>query len=65
MIYDVTGTIYGAVEPDRFVIMGNHRDAWVFGAVDPNSGTAPLMEIARAFGELRKNGILSIAMANI
>ena len=38
------------------MIMGNHRDAWVFGAVDPNSGTAALMEIARAFSELRKDG---------
>ena len=35
--------------------MGNHRDAWVFGAVDPNSGTAGLMEIARVAGLLRKN----------
>ena len=40
---------------DRQVVMGNHRDAWVFGAVDPNSGTAGLMEIARVAGLLRKN----------
>lgn len=26
----------------RFV---NHRDAWTFGAVDPNSGTASLLEV--------------------
>ena len=31
-------------------------DAWVFGAVDPNSGTAVLEEIARAFGTLRTKG---------
>lgn len=29
----------------RFVILGNHRDAWTFGAVDPNSGTAALLEV--------------------
>ena len=38
------------------VILGNHRDAWVFGAVDPNSGTAVLQEMARAFGTLRTKG---------
>src|SRR2546429_7535829 len=36
--------------------MGNHRDAWVFGAVDPNSGTATMLETARAFGQLLKSG---------
>ncbi|RWW08572.1 hypothetical protein GW17_00027976 [Ensete ventricosum] len=29
----------------RYVILGNHRDAWAFGAVDPNSGTAALLEV--------------------
>ena len=41
---------------DRVVILGNHRDAWVFGAADPNSGTAALMEIARSFSVLRSYG---------
>ena len=40
---------------DRQVILGNHRDAWVFGAVDPNSGTAVLMELARSLSVLRAN----------
>ena len=43
---------------DRFVILGNHRDAWVFGGVDPNSGTAALMELARALSDLRSIGEL-------
>lgn len=30
----------------------NHRDAWVFGAADPNSGTATMLEVARGFGKL-------------
>ena len=44
---------------DRFVILGNHRDAWVFGGVDPNSGTAALMELARALSDLRSKGKLT------
>ncbi|MBA0777504.1 hypothetical protein Gotri_005517, partial [Gossypium trilobum] len=43
-IQNVMGVIEGVEEPDRFVILGNHRDAWTFGAVDPNSGTAALLE---------------------
>ncbi|XP_018020759.1 putative N-acetylated-alpha-linked acidic dipeptidase [Hyalella azteca] len=34
-------------DPDRFVVVGNHRDAWMFGSVDPSSGTAVMMEISR------------------
>ena len=37
-------------------MVGNHRDAWVFGGVDPSGGTACLMEIARALGRALKNG---------
>ncbi|MBI3952321.1 MAG: M28 family metallopeptidase [Acidobacteria bacterium] len=55
-IWNVIGRIEGAVEPDRLVILGNHRDAWVFGAVDPNSGSTAMLEVARGFGELLKNG---------
>lgn len=36
--------------------MGNHRDAWVFGAIDPSSGTAVMMEASRVMGELVKSG---------
>ena len=42
--------------PDRYVLLSNHRDAWVYGAVDPTSGTAVQMEQARAMGELRATG---------
>lgn len=55
-LWDVVARIDGAPEKDRWVIMGNHRDAWVFGAVDPNSGTATMLETARAFGQLLKSG---------
>lgn len=55
-IYNVIGKIRGTEEPDRYVLMGNHRDAWVFGAADPTSGTAILMELSRGLGELLKSG---------
>lgn len=42
---------------DRYVLVGNHRDAWVFGALDPSSGTAVMMEISRVMGELVKSGL--------
>ena len=49
-------TIPGTVEPDRWVMVGNHRDAWVYGAVDPGSGTAATLEMCRALGAAVKNG---------
>jgi len=35
------------------IILGNHRDAWVFGAVDPNSGTTALLEVGRTLSVLQ------------
>jgi len=55
-IWNVISRIDGDEEKDRWVIMGNHRDAWVFGAVDPNSGTTAMLETARAFGAMLKQG---------
>lgn len=55
-IFDVIGTIYGDVEPDRYALIGNHRDAWVYGGVDPSSATAVVTEIARVLGGLKKAG---------
>ncbi|KAI8337463.1 hypothetical protein BC941DRAFT_452316 [Chlamydoabsidia padenii] len=55
-IWNVIGVINGTEEPEHAVIFGNHRDAWVYGAVDPSSGSAVLLETARVFGELLKTG---------
>lgn len=55
-IFNVIGTIRGSLEPDRYVLMGNHRDAWVYGAADPSSGTSILMEVSRGLGRLLKAG---------
>ncbi|XP_069615346.1 N-acetylated-alpha-linked acidic dipeptidase 2 isoform X1 [Ranitomeya imitator] len=55
-IYDVIGTIRGAVEPDRYIILGGHRDSWVFGGIDPTTGAAVLQEVARSFGAKVREG---------
>lgn len=55
-IWNVISRIDGDEEKDRWVVMGNHRDAWTFGAVDPNSGTTAMLETARGFGQLLKKG---------
>ncbi len=55
-IYDVIAKIPGSVYPDEWIIRGNHHDAWVNGAEDPTSGQVALIEEARAFGELLKQG---------
>src|SRR5206468_11058672 len=53
---DVIARIPGSTAPDEWVIRGNHHDAWVNGAEDPISGQSPLLEEARALGELLKQG---------
>ena len=55
-IWNVVATLKGTVEPDRQIMIGNHRDAWVYGAVDPSSGTAATMETCRALGAAVKAG---------
>jgi N-acetylated-alpha-linked acidic dipeptidase len=55
-IWDVIGKVPGTSSPDQWVVAGNHRDAWVFGAVDPNSGTAAMLETVHGIGELLKSG---------
>ena len=55
-IYNIIATITGSAEPEKKVILGNHRDAWTHGAVDPNSGTAAQLEVARALGAALKTG---------
>ena len=55
--YVVEGRIRGSELPDEWVVLGNHRDAWVFGGVDPSSGTASMMELTRALGQLAKQGV--------
>lgn len=55
-LYNVFARIPGAVDPDQWVISGNHHDAWVNGAHDPLSGAIAVLETARSFAELRRGG---------
>ncbi|HEY7096807.1 MAG TPA: M28 family metallopeptidase [Terriglobales bacterium] len=55
-IWDVIGRISGTDDATQWVVAGNHRDAWVYGAVDPNSGTAAMLETVHGIGELLKSG---------
>ena len=55
-LYNVIVKIPGAVFPDEWIIRGNHHDAWVNGAEDPTSGMVAVMEEARGFAELLKQG---------
>ncbi|KAK8766235.1 hypothetical protein V5799_006983 [Amblyomma americanum] len=56
MTYNVVGKITGTEEPEKLVLVGNHRDAWTPGAFDPVSGTVALMAMAEAYGKLAKQG---------
>jgi N-acetylated-alpha-linked acidic dipeptidase len=53
----VEARIRGSELPDEWILLGNHRDAWAFGGVDPSSGTASMMELTRSIGELKQRGV--------
>lgn len=55
-LYDVIATLKGSQYPDQWVMRGNHRDGWVFGAWDPLSGQVAMMAEAKAIGALAKAG---------
>ncbi|HYL02927.1 MAG TPA: transferrin receptor-like dimerization domain-containing protein [Steroidobacteraceae bacterium] len=55
-LYDVIARIPGRENPDEWVVRGNHRDAWVFGAWDPLSGQVAMLGEAKAIGTLLKSG---------
>ncbi len=55
-IWNVVATLKGREHPEQQVILGNHRDAWTYGALDPNSGTICLLELGRSIGALAKDG---------
>jgi N-acetylated-alpha-linked acidic dipeptidase len=55
-IYNVIGQIAGASQPERWVMLGTHHDAWTFGATDPGSAVAVLAEVARGLAALARSG---------
>ncbi|HTS50565.1 MAG TPA: M28 family peptidase [Bryobacteraceae bacterium] len=54
-IRDVVARLRGK-NPDRWVVLGTHHDAWTFGGMDPGSGTSGVFETARALAALAKQG---------
>ena len=54
--YDVIARLRGSERPDEWILRGNHHDGWVFGAMDPLSGTVTTLEEARGLAELVKQG---------
>ena len=55
-ITNVIGELKGTDEPEKKILLSNHHDAWVYGAVDPSSGTAAMISLARALGALARDG---------
>jgi N-acetylated-alpha-linked acidic dipeptidase len=53
---NVIARMPGSTDPDQWIIVGNHHDAWIFGAGDPSSGTAALLTLAESLGKLAKQG---------
>lgn len=55
-IWLVFGDIRGSEDPDSIVMIGSHRDAMTFGAIDPGSGTTVMLQDADAIAKLLKQG---------
>jgi len=55
-IWNVIATMQGEVAPDQTIVVGGHRDAWTYGAIDPGSGSVALLQLADALGRLRASG---------
>ncbi|KAH9503273.1 Glutamate carboxypeptidase 2 [Bulinus truncatus] len=56
IVKNVIGIIKGSEEPDRYIILGNHHDAWVYGSTDPQAGNAALLQVVEIFGRLLAKG---------
>jgi N-acetylated-alpha-linked acidic dipeptidase len=55
-IRNVVATLRGTELPEAKVLLSNHFDAWIYGGVDPSSGTASMLALARALGKLAAEG---------
>ncbi len=55
-IRNVVATLRGTDEGERSILLSNHYDAWIYGGVDPSSGTASMLALGRALGRLAADG---------
>jgi N-acetylated-alpha-linked acidic dipeptidase len=53
-MWNTIGTLRGSTK--AMVILGGHRDAWVYGVTDNGSGITALLEAARGLGSLYRRG---------
>ena len=53
---NVLATIPGGDPKATPVVLASHIDAWVYGAVDPSSGAATVLEVANVLAALRDRG---------
>jgi N-acetylated-alpha-linked acidic dipeptidase len=54
-LWNTIGELTGS-DPSQTVILGGHRDAWVYGVTDDGSGISTLLEVARGLGHIAQNG---------
>ncbi len=54
-IRNVIGKITGR-DPDRWIVLGTHHDAWSFGGMDPGTGIGSTFEVARGLAALARSG---------
>ena len=54
-LWNTVGVLVGK-DPTHEVVLGAHRDAWVYGVTDNGSGTSNVLEAARALGYIYKSG---------
>jgi N-acetylated-alpha-linked acidic dipeptidase len=54
-LWNTVGVLTGS-DPTHSVVIGAHRDAWVYGVTDNGSGTSVVLEVARALGFLYRSG---------
>ncbi|MGH7699248.1 MAG: M28 family peptidase [Gemmatimonadales bacterium] len=56
-IWNTFAAVRGARWPDEWIVVGGHLDAWTPGAEDNVSGSVVVLETARAFARLAREGI--------
>ncbi|XP_047442148.1 transferrin receptor protein 2 isoform X2 [Mugil cephalus] len=56
LLNNIFSSLEGRVEPDQYIILGAQRDSLGPGAVKSGVGTAILLELARTFSAMVKNG---------
>jgi N-acetylated-alpha-linked acidic dipeptidase len=54
-LWNTVGVLVGK-DPTHEIVLGAHRDAWVYGVTDNGSGISVLLDVARALGSLYQNG---------